>query len=114
VKVHVNGELIDTKMQFVGLTMGDHSKTGINMMFNTGTLVGVSCNLYGASLPPKFVPSFAWGTNNAFVEYSLEKSIETARRVMARRAVTMTDVYERVFRNIFAATAADRRAAKIV
>lgn len=113
VKVHVGSRLIDSNMQFVGLTIGDHSKTGINVMFDTGTVVGASCNIYGAGLPPKFMPSFTWGEKGGFSQFSLEKSIEIARRVMARRSVTMSTAYERVMREIFAATESDRRAAGI-
>ena len=113
VKVYINGELLDTGLQFVGLTMGDHSKTGINVMFDTGSFVGVSCNVYGAGFPPKFLPSFSWGEKESWLTYQLEKSIETARRVMARRNVQMNEHYEKIFRNVFTATDAERRNAKI-
>jgi len=109
VEVTVNGEPVDTKEQFVGLFMGDHSKTGINVMFDTGTVIGVSCNLYGAGLPPKYVPSFSWGNiGSAFFTYRLEKSIETAQRVMARRNVRWTPAYEQLFRRVFEDTVAER------
>src|ERR1041385_1591120 len=113
VKVPVNGELVDTNMQFVGLTMGDHSKTGINVMFDTGTNVGVFCNVFGSGLPPKFLPSFSWGRDNTYATYQLEKSLETARRVMARRDIQMSEAYERLLRNIFSATIEERRKAGI-
>ncbi len=113
VNVHVRGRLVDTKMQFVGLTMGDHSKTGINVMFDTGAVVGVSCNIYGAGLPPKFVPSFSWGEKGAFSPYALEKSLETARRVMARRNVPMSEAFEKLMRGLFAATESERQSAGI-
>ena len=113
VRVRLGDEEIDTGLQFVGLTMGDHSKTGINMMFDTGTVAGISCNLYGAGLPPKFVPSFSWGEKNALTVYNLDKSVETARRVMARRDVKMSEAYERLFRTVFLLTDPDRRNAGI-
>ncbi len=102
VSVYVNGELIDTGSMFVGLTMGDHSKTGINAMFNTGSNIGVSCNLYGSGIQPKSVPSFSWGsTEEGFSTYRIEKAIEVARRVMTRRKVKFTEVEEQLFRSVF-------------
>jgi UDP-N-acetylglucosamine diphosphorylase/glucosamine-1-phosphate N-acetyltransferase len=102
------GELIDTGYQFIGLIMGDHSKTGINVMFDTGTIVGVSCNIYGSGIPPKFVPSFSWGGEGEFTEYQLDKSIDTARLVMARRSVMLSKEYERVMRAVHRSTAGER------
>lgn len=90
VKVQINRELVDTGLLFVGLFMGDHSKTGINTMFNTGTVIGVACNVYGADFPPRFIPSFSWGGSHIIVKYDLEKSIQTARVAMARRQHTLT------------------------
>lgn len=111
VKVYVQGELVDTGSQFVGLTMGDHSKSGINAMFNTGTVVGVNCNLFGAALPPKFVPSFTWGNaSDGFVTYRLEKAIQVARRVMARRKVELTPAMEILFRTVFEQSQTERDA----
>jgi UDP-N-acetylglucosamine diphosphorylase/glucosamine-1-phosphate N-acetyltransferase len=109
VKVYVDGELIDSGSMFVGLIMGDHSKSGINLMFNTGTVVGVSCNIYGSGLPPKFVPSFSWGgAQDGFVTYRIDKAIEVARRVMARRNVQLTEIDEKLFRKIFELTEEER------
>ena len=109
IKVYLSGRQIDTGLQFVGLTMGDHSKTGINMMFDTGTVVGISCNVYGAGLPPKFIPSFSWGSVGSFSVFELEKSLEVARRMMARRNVQMSSLYEAMMRTVFEATENDRR-----
>ncbi|MBI1805435.1 MAG: GlmU family protein [Ignavibacteria bacterium] len=109
VKVQVGGLLIDSGMQFVGLTMGDHSKSGINVMFDTGTVVGVACNIYGAGLSPKFLPSFSWGGDSRFTTYQIDKSLETARRVMARRDVEMTSAYENLFRDVYRLTEVERR-----
>jgi hypothetical protein len=109
VKVVVNGTLVNTGSQFVGLTMGDHSKTGINMMFDTGSVVGVGCNLYGADLPPKFIPSFSWGTKDNLTTYDIEKCLETARRMMSRRNVQMTSAYEFMMRSVFAMTEQERK-----
>jgi UDP-N-acetylglucosamine diphosphorylase/glucosamine-1-phosphate N-acetyltransferase len=71
--------------QFLGLVMGDHSKTGISTMFNTGTVVGVSCNVFGAGYLPRFIPSYAWGGPTEFQEYRLEKALRVAEAVMQRR-----------------------------
>lgn len=109
VKVYINGELIDSGSQFVGLTMGDHSKTGINTMFNTGTVVGVSCNIFGSGIPPKYVPSFAWGGADMLTTYDLERSLEVAKRVLARRNMTMSPAEEKLFRKVFDLTREERR-----
>ena len=72
----------DTQQMFCGLMMGDHSKTGINAMFNTGTVVGVSANIFGSDLPEKFIPSFTWGGNKLVDVYNLKKAIRTATKMM--------------------------------
>ncbi len=110
VKCVIDGELVDTGSQFVGLTMGDHSKSGINSMFNTGTVVGVGCNLYGAGLPPKYVPSFSWGGADGLVEYRIDKFLKVARAVMARRDKELTAAEETVLRAIHDASASERAA----
>lgn len=84
-------DFVDTERQFVGLFMGDHSKCSINTMFNTGTVVGVFCNLFGAGFPPRHVPSFSWGGADGLVEYRIEKALRVAEAVMARRDVPLTD-----------------------
>ena len=108
VGVYVNGELVDTESLFVGLIMGDHSKTGINTMFNTGTVVGVSCNVYGADFPPKYIPSYSWGGSGGLVEYDIEKAIQTARVVMSRRNKELTPEAEGILRHVFQTTAEKR------
>ncbi len=108
VRVFINGKEVDSGSQFVGLTMGDHSKSGINTMFTSGTVVGVSANVFGAGFPPKFIPSFAWGGAEGLETYDLEKSLEVARRVMARRNVTMTEADEHLLRKVFDLTRKDR------
>ena len=79
-------EEVNTGLQFLGLFMGDHSKTGINSMFNTGAVVGVSCNLYGAGFFPKHTLSFSWGEPNALEPFRIEKSLEYANKMMERRS----------------------------
>lgn len=105
VKMDVNGKEVDTGSLFVGLMMGDHSKSGINTMFNTGTTVGVSSNIFGAGFPPKTIPSFAWVDGSDVQGYRLDKAIEVARNVMARRNMTMTDNYTALMKHIFEITA---------
>jgi UDP-N-acetylglucosamine diphosphorylase/glucosamine-1-phosphate N-acetyltransferase len=80
-----------TNVQFMGLTLGDHSKCGINTMFNTATVVGVSCNIYGADFPPKFIPSFSWGGSVGFVPFKLDKAIEYANNMMGRRGLKLSE-----------------------
>ena len=112
VKVQIDGHQVDSGSMFVGLFMGDHSKSGINTMFNTGTLVGLCGNIFGTGFPPKHIPSFAWGGASGLVEYNIEKAVETARAVMKRRKVEMTSKYEEQFRKLFAATAHERKGLK--
>ena len=110
VKVHLGSEEIDTGLQFVGLTMGDHSKSAINSMFNTGTIVGVSSNIAGSGFPPKYVPSFSWGApGETFTTYKVDRAIDVARKVMARRKVEFMKVDETLFRKIFEMTSEERR-----
>ena len=104
VKMNVNGKEVDTGSLFIGLMMGDHSKSGINTMFNTGTTVGVSSNVFGAGFPPKTIPSFAWVDGQDVQGYRLDKAIEVARIVMARRRVTMTENYITLMKYIFEIT----------
>ncbi|MEM9981753.1 MAG: GlmU family protein [Bacteroidota bacterium] len=92
---------MDTGKQFCGLMMGDHSKTGINTMFNTGTVVGVCSNVVGGSFPPKFVPSFSWHKGDAFEIYQLEKAFVTAEKVMQRRKKTFTTVDQQILQYIY-------------
>lgn len=79
-----------TGLQFCGLIFGDHSKCAIDTQFNTGTVVGVNANIFGAGFPRNFIPSFSWGGNSGFSTYDIKKAIETAERVMARRNVKLT------------------------
>ena len=93
-----------TGLQFCGLMMGDHSKCGINTMFNTGTVVGVSTNIFGSGFPRNFVPSFSWGGASGFTTYITKKAFETARIVMGRRNVEFDEVEERILEHIFEET----------
>jgi UDP-N-acetylglucosamine diphosphorylase / glucose-1-phosphate thymidylyltransferase / UDP-N-acetylgalactosamine diphosphorylase / glucosamine-1-phosphate N-acetyltransferase / galactosamine-1-phosphate N-acetyltransferase len=108
VRVTINGKSIDSGSQFAGLTMGDHSKSGINTMFNTGTVVGVGCNVYGGNFPPKYIPSFCWGGSEELVVYDLDKCLDVARKVMARRKIQMSPADEQLFRLVFDMTKGER------
>jgi UDP-N-acetylglucosamine diphosphorylase/glucosamine-1-phosphate N-acetyltransferase len=79
-----------TNVQFMGLAMGDHSKCGINTMFNTATVVGVSCNIYGGDFPSKFIPSFSWGGSSGLVPFKFEKAVEYANNMMNRRGLALS------------------------
>ncbi len=92
---------IDTGLQFCGLFMGDHSKCGINTMFNTGTVIGVNCNIYGAGFHRNFISSFSWGGVAGFAVYKLEKAIETAERVYKRRNKEFNEVEKDIFTSVF-------------
>ncbi len=84
-------QMVSTGLQFCGVIMGDHSKCSINTMFNTGTVVGVSSNIFGADFPDKHVPSFSWGNGPDRVAYNFEKAVDTARRMMARRHLSLSE-----------------------
>lgn len=94
-------KLAPSGLQFCGLIMGDHSKCGINTMFNTGTTVGVSANVFDSGFPPKHIPSFGWGGSSGFEEYKLEKMFEVAQSVMERRDVELTDADKAILTAVF-------------
>ncbi|WP_438712495.1 GlmU family protein [Aquimarina muelleri] len=93
-----------TGLQFCGLMMGDHSKCGINTMFNTGTVVGVSANIFGTGFPRNFVPSYSWGGSSGFTTYVTNKAFEVAKVVMSRRNIEFTDQEKRILEHIFEET----------
>lgn len=109
IDVFVNGKLTHTGCQFVGLIMADHSKTAINTMFNTGTTVGVSCNIFGAGFPPKYIPSFCWGGNEWLRTYEITKCIQVAKIAMKRRDVELSEKEESLLRKIFEITSSERK-----
>ncbi|MEH0158166.1 GlmU family protein [Limibacter armeniacum] len=100
--------LIETGQMFCGLMMGDHSKAGINTMFNTGTVVGVSANIFGGGFPDKHIPSFAWGGIEDTVTADFDKMCEVATAVMGRRHVDFTEVDRQILKRVFEITALDR------
>lgn len=92
---------VDTGLQFCGLIMGDHSKSGINTMFNTGTVVGVCANIFGGGFPQKFIPSYSWGGADGFDTFKIEKAYEVAEKVMQRRKIEFTNNDKNILKNIF-------------
>ena len=98
-----------TGLQFCGLMMGDHSKCGINTMFNTGTVVGVSANIFGSGFPRNFVPSFSWGGNSGFTTYLTKKAFEVAKVVMSRRNIEFTEQDSAILEYVFEETKRFRR-----
>ncbi len=97
VRVPINGTEVDSGQMFVGLTIGDHSKTGIGQMFPTGAVVGFGCNIATCEFAPKFVPSFTWLTGQGAAAYAVDRCLEIARRVVARRQKTLTPAEEAWF-----------------
>lgn len=98
-----------TGLQFCGLMMGDHSKCGINTMFNTGTVIGVSSNIFGSGFPRNFVPSFSWGGNKGFVTYKTTKAFEVSEVVMKRRNIGFTEQDKSILEHVFQITQKFRR-----
>ena len=91
-------------LQFCGLMMGDHSKSGINTMFNTGTVVGICANVFGSDFPPKHIASFTWGGAHAMEEFQLDKAFEVAERMMERRKIPLTKIDKQILTEIFTQT----------
>jgi UDP-N-acetylglucosamine diphosphorylase/glucosamine-1-phosphate N-acetyltransferase len=98
-----------TGLQFCGLMMGDHSKCGINTMFNTGTVVGVSANIFGSGFPRNFIPSFSWGGNSGFTTYLTKKAFEVAKVVMQRRGIEFSEDDKAILEHVFEETKKYRR-----
>tara|TARA_B100002052_G_scaffold95601_1_gene88241 strand:- start:20966 stop:22144 length:1179 start_codon:yes stop_codon:yes gene_type:complete len=94
----------DTNLQFCGLIMGDHSKCGINTMFNTGTVVGIGANIFGCGFPRNFIPSFSWGGSSGFSEYKFLKFIDSVERVFKRRNIKINQVEIDILNHIFEIT----------
>ena len=104
---HTN-KAVTTGLTFCGLFMGDHSKCAINTSFNTGTVVGMSCNIFGSGFPEKFIPSFCWGGSEGMSTYDIDRAIETANRMTSRRNTELSEGEKNIFRHIFENTAEQR------
>lgn len=98
---YTNDEFKSTEQMFCGLIMGDHSKCGINTMFNTGTVVGVSANIFGPGFPRNFVPSFSWGGAAGFTTFQLRKVHEVAEKVMGRKNIELDTVEKNILDRVF-------------
>ncbi len=98
-----------TGLQFCGLIMGDHSKCGINTMFNTGTVVGVSANIFGAGFPRNFIPSFSWGGPQGQSTFKTDKAFEVAEKVMERRSIVFDNKEQAILTKVFELTEDYRR-----
>ena len=81
--------------------MGDHSKCSINTMFNTGTVVGVFANIFGAGFPAKYVPSFSWGSDSGGEVFIIDKALQLAERVMSRRNVPLTEADKNILTHLY-------------
>lgn len=106
---YAQSKMVDSGLQFCGLIMGDHSKSGINTMFNTGTVVGVAANIYGGGFPETHIPSFSWGGSEGFEIYRLEKLFETAEKVFERRSLKFNTTEKEILTSVFNQTKEFRR-----
>lgn len=98
---YATNSYIESGLQFCGLMMGDFSKSAINTQFNTGTVAGVSANVFEPGFPPKFIPSFSWGGKESSSKYDFEKSCEAAQKMMERRKKLLTEVDKRILKHIY-------------
>jgi UDP-N-acetylglucosamine diphosphorylase/glucosamine-1-phosphate N-acetyltransferase len=105
---HATAKFEPTGLQFCGLMMGDHSKCSINTMFNTGTVVDVSSNVFGQGFPRNYIPSFSWGGSESITTYKLEKALETAERTMGRRNMELNAIEKELLINVFKMTTGAR------
>jgi hypothetical protein len=92
--------MIETGKQFLGVIMGDHTKTAINTMINTGSVIGACCNIFGAGFPPKYIPSFSWGGSGGLREYSFKKCLEVSKIVMERRDIEFSENHHKLFESV--------------
>ena len=102
VGMKINGESVNTGMQLLGSIIGDHSKTSINTMLNTGSMIGIFANIFGGGFPSKEIDSFSWNeAGKESVKYDIDKALETAKTVMNRRGIKMSEAYEELVRSYF-------------
>jgi UDP-N-acetylglucosamine diphosphorylase/glucosamine-1-phosphate N-acetyltransferase len=101
--LNIDNQNVNTNSIFLGSIIGDHTKTGIHTMLNTGTMIGISSNLYGAGYHNKKISSYSWedASNKEIISYEIEKAISTARTSMSRRNVNMTEAYEKMLRHVY-------------
>ncbi|MDX9906449.1 MAG: GlmU family protein [Bacteroidales bacterium] len=92
---------VETGLQFCGLIMGDHSKCGINTMFNTGTVVGINSNIFGSGYQRNFIPSFSWGGPSGIKSYHIDRAVSVARKVYQRRGLEFDQTEEDILRDVY-------------
>ncbi len=109
IKVQLFDKMIDTGQTFLGMIVGDHTKTAINTKITTGSIIGFACNILLTSTPPKFTPSFSWYSDNITRAYDITRELQVAKRMMARRNKKMSRYGEKVFKTIFALTETERK-----
>ena len=107
ISIWSNGHYVDSGLIKVGCFIGDHSKTAIGTMINTGAVIGVCCSVFGGGVR-KYLPSFSWGCSGGFTDHKLEQALRTCRMAMARRDCQLTAVQEALIRRLFQETAGDR------
>ena len=108
-------KFISSNLQFCGLIMGDHSKCGINTMFNTGTVIGVNANIFGHGFQRNFIPSFSWGSSTSgYTTYDVVKAMEVAKNVYQRRGLEFTKVDEDILKSVFNLTFSYRKKVKFI
>jgi UDP-N-acetylglucosamine diphosphorylase/glucosamine-1-phosphate N-acetyltransferase len=105
---HAKEDVVSTGLQFCGLMMGDHSKCGINTMFNTGSVIDVAANVFGEGFPRNYIPSFSWGGAQDITTYKLDKAITTATKAMERRNIVFDDVEREIFEKVYELTSKSR------
>lgn len=100
VRVMIDGKEIDTKTIKVGCFIGDHTKLGIGVMINTGTVIDPFCNVFGVGLQPKYIKGFSWGGVDEFIDHQIDKAIESSKKIMLRRKIILSDKYEELIRKV--------------
>ena len=98
---YAENSFVNTGQQFCGTFMGDHSKCGINTMFNTGTVIGINAQIFGAGFMRNFIPSFSWGSVAGFSNVDINKAVQVAQRVFARKGLEFGDLDEQIIRNVY-------------
>ncbi|MCK5838659.1 MAG: glucose-1-phosphate thymidylyltransferase, partial [Bacteroidales bacterium] len=106
---YTHQSFVETGLQFSGLIMGDHSKTGISTMFNTGTVVGVNSNIYGQGFQRNFIPSFVWGSTSGYKNFDLNLALDIAARVMGRRGRELDKHEKQIMKDVFDRSFTSRR-----
>ncbi len=109
IRMRIRNKVVDTGCMFLGAVIGDHTKTGINTILNTGSVIGIMVNIFGSHLPPKYIPSFCWASEAGLKEYRFDKAVEVANRVMMRRAKEVTPALAKLFETIYTQTEKERQ-----